>query len=197
MARLTAVSTKVPRWNTPWSEALKKSTLNFRALELQANFSTWWILNKASMRAFLGLWPSFVSKWRNESYHYIALEKAYSQIDPIYRAKFYPVLFTCNSRKKKLNTIPWRSWDCASAHRLLSMFSLEAPLSSICCSLALLGAKAALGWKDRFPNLCTAGPPCQLTPAHLELAQKLHSPLWPQCRCTLRGAEQPRKLFKT
>lgn len=28
------------------------------------------------------------------------LEKAYSQIDPIYRSKFYPVLFTCNSHKK-------------------------------------------------------------------------------------------------
>lgn len=147
------------------------------------------------MRAFLGLWPSFVSKWRNENYHYIALEKAYSQIDPIYRSKFYPVLFTRNSGKKKWNTIPWRSWDCASAHRLLSTFSLEVPLSSICCCLALLGARAALG--GLIPQTCALlALPAQLTPAHLEPAQKLHSHLWPQGRCTLRGAEQPRKLLK-
>lgn len=123
----------------------QKEHTELQSLNLQANFSTWWILNKASMWTFLELWPSFVSNWRNENYHYIALDKAYSQIDPIYRSKFYPVLFTCKSRKKKLNTIPWRWWDCASAYRLLSMFSLEVPLSSICCSLALVGAGARPG----------------------------------------------------
>lgn len=164
--------------------------MNFRALKLQANFSTWWILNKDSMRAFLGLWPSFVSKWRNENYHYIALEKAYSQIDPIYRSKFYPVLFTRNScLKKKYHPLKIMGLcKCPQTPEHVQPGGSSEQHLLLPCSPGLGGL---------IPKTCAVlALPAQLTAAHLEPAQKLHSHLWPQCRCTLRGAEQLRKLLK-